>query len=1093
MTTSFFKKELNPWTLKWIFQRVIVVLFIDRRLPQFEFVKKTQQKNTSTKNKELKTNLFDNKNYSAINEHNNIHPNRIDINIYFDNIYLMNLPNQKEKKHKVLNQLNKYKINIQLWNATNGYSEKNIREFNEYSSKQVGNLICSQYNELEKYRGSKFISSPGAWGYNKTMKSILEDAKKNEYKKILIIEDDIILDKDFHHKFNTFINSIDKDWKTIQLGASQYGWDEIENLDHAKTKGFYHSNEITTCGSFALGLTHYTYDDILENISFMESPFDFLIMGSIYKKYKSKCFTCYPNIIIPDVSTSTIREGRDQLQHSKKMKWEIQNFDYPLTSPSFVITTLNNNKTISLKSNSPELSNIKYPDQKANNTDGINEDFLIVLKESISQKELDFIIESTICKDIEFQNNIHTLFSIQNSSKAINKCSEIILNKNPKENLINQINNKNSRILTHKKQNLKRNINNLSTKNKPILSIVIPVYKVENYIEKCLKSVIKSIKFSNLDEYIEIILVDDKCPVNSLNAVSSLIKEYQHSIRIINHKQNLGLGGARNTGIKKANGEYIFFLDSDDWINQYSIYEIFNSIVQEKLPDLIVFGFCAVKTNETIWDYLPTKSNFKSPFKSLYHTSIGDITPAAWNKIFRKQILGQLLFSEHKYYEDLEFTPQLIQKSKTISFNESYLVNYRLDGSSITRQETKSKHILDLDYVLIKLMKNIANTGIASNFFLNRWTYLLKVWSLNKDLSNLVFKQILSFVQNYSLQDFQYSLYKPFLTQLGKLAEAFPDKSKDLLLYKITKSISSKLPLVTVVITTYKRANGVKNAIHSILDQTYPNIEIIVVDDNNSNSSDREETQKVMKKYNDDERINYIKHKCNKNGAAARNSGIFASKGEYICFLDDDDAYLNTKIEKSIIAFEKYDNSYGAVYCGYLGWNSKSNDLSRYKEGDLTLDILLLEYTNHYLSTPTAFYKKAALLKINGFDETFTRHQDLELNLRFLEHYKFGVVPEALVVLNDIITNTNNKLSATDYLDLKIKFFKKFKYKINTYSEEIQNKIYERNWSEVLRISDGKTDFINYLKTRNDIAPISLLIDYYENKLEKNSEIQHQM
>ncbi|WP_438883286.1 hypothetical protein, partial [Bacillus cereus group sp. Bce013] len=77
----------------------------------------------------------------------------------------------------------------------------------------------------------------------------------------------------------------------------------------------------------------------------------------------------------------------------------------------------------------------------------------------------------------------------------------------------------------------------------------------------------------------------------------------------------------------------------------------------------------------------------------------------------------------------------------------------------------------------------------------------------------------------------------------------------------------------------------------------------------------------------------------------------------------------------------------GAVYCGFLGWNSSENDLHRYKEGDLTLDILMLDYKNHYLHTNTATYKRHVVLSINGFDESYHRHQDLEFNLRFFESY----------------------------------------------------------------------------------------------------------
>ena len=98
--------------------------------------------------------------------------------------------------------------------------------------------------------------------------------------------------------------------------------------------------------------------------------------------------------------------------------------------------------------------------------------------------------------------------------------------------------------------------------------------------------------------------------------------------------------------------------------------------------------------------------------------------------------------------------------------------------------------------------------------------------------------------------------------------------------------------LVSVIIPTFQRAKYIERAIDSVLNQTYKNFEIIVVDDNDQESEARKEMIKRMDKYSSDSRIIYIKHEKNKNGAAARNTGINVAKGEYITFLDDDDYFL---------------------------------------------------------------------------------------------------------------------------------------------------------------------------------------------------------
>ena len=106
--------------------------------------------------------------------------------------------------------------------------------------------------------------------------------------------------------------------------------------------------------------------------------------------------------------------------------------------------------------------------------------------------------------------------------------------------------------------------------------------------------------------------------------------------------------------------------------------------------------------------------------------------------------------------------------------------------------------------------------------------------------------------------------------------------------------------LVSVIIPTYKRPDKLDVAINSVLRQTYPNVEVIVVDDNDPDTEGRRLTEEKMSKFNDESRVKYIKHDHNKNGSAARNTGARASKGEYVAFLDDDDEYLPNKIESQL-------------------------------------------------------------------------------------------------------------------------------------------------------------------------------------------------
>ncbi|GAH83893.1 unnamed protein product, partial [marine sediment metagenome] len=125
---------------------------------------------------------------------------------------------------------------------------------------------------------------------------------------------------------------------------------------------------------------------------------------------------------------------------------------------------------------------------------------------------------------------------------------------------------------------------------------------------------------------------------------------------------------------------------------------------------------------------------------------------------------------------------------------------------------------------------------------------------------------------------------------------------------------------VSVIIPTYNRADMVGRAIQSVINQTYQDFEIIIIDDASTDN-----TREVAREFQEREkRIKYFKHEINKGGGAARNTGIKNSKGEYIAFLDSDDEWYPEKLEKQIEIFNKNDENLGVVYSGvfYIDFRS---------------------------------------------------------------------------------------------------------------------------------------------------------------------------
>ena len=170
--------------------------------------------------------------------------------------------------------------------------------------------------------------------------------------------------------------------------------------------------------------------------------------------------------------------------------------------------------------------------------------------------------------------------------------------------------------------------------------------------------------------------------------------------------------------------------------------------------------------------------------------------------------------------------------------------------------------------------------------------------------------------------------------------------------------MTEKTPKVSVIIPTYNRAHLVGRAIRSVLNQTYQDFEIIVVDDGSTDN-----TEEVVKSFNDP-RIRYIRHEENKGAAAARNTGIKAAKGKFIAFQDSDDEWLPKKLEKQMEAFDNASPKVGVVYTGFwsIEGNVKRYSLNKeivHKEGDIHSQIL----QGNFIGTPAAVVKKACFKK----------------------------------------------------------------------------------------------------------------------------------
>lgn len=269
---------------------------------------------------------------------------------------------------------------------------------------------------------------------------------------------------------------------------------------------------------------------------------------------------------------------------------------------------------------------------------------------------------------------------------------------------------------------------------------------------------------------------------------------------------------------------------------------------------------------------------------------------------------------------------------------------------------------------------------------------------------------------------------------------------------------------VSVIIPTYKQRGGLKKSIDSVLCQTYRYFEIIVVDDNNPNTMERTATEKIMSEYIEDGRVIYLKHPENRNGAAARNTGIKASKGDFIAFLDDDDLFTPLKIEKQLEYLNSH-KEFDAVYnlVSINGNTVKSRNLS----GNL-LKELLMEKTAMF--TSALMFRREALINIGGFNEKFRRHQDYELMVKFfLNGYEVGCYPEVLTVYSSM---GGNNIKGKKLEELKQQFLSQFESSIAALEEKekgVKDSIIGSNYAYV---------FISHIANKEYSLALRLLFKY---------------
>lgn len=223
----------------------------------------------------------------------------------------------------------------------------------------------------------------------------------------------------------------------------------------------------------------------------------------------------------------------------------------------------------------------------------------------------------------------------------------------------------------------------------PLISVIVPVYKVEDYLERCVES-IRNQTYPNL----EIILVDDGSPDNS-GAMCDAYAREDSRIRVI-HKINGGLSSARNAGLTIAKGDYIGFVDSDDWVEP-DMYETMYGLIEEHKAQISACGLqCDFSDGKVSYfnPNYPAEQNtevFTTQDALREVTYAEKITNSACDKLFSREILEGLPMKEGITYEDTQIMPQWLERASRIAYTPAPYYHYVMTESSITRNDSKAK------------------------------------------------------------------------------------------------------------------------------------------------------------------------------------------------------------------------------------------------------------------------------------------------------------------------------------------------------------------------------------------------------------------
>ena len=280
----------------------------------------------------------------------------------------------------------------------------------------------------------------------------------------------------------------------------------------------------------------------------------------------------------------------------------------------------------------------------------------------------------------------------------------------------------------------------------PLISVIVPVYNVETFLPRCLESIT-----SQTYQNIEIILVDDGSTDSSGDICDSYVKTESRSSVI--HQANRGLWYARNVGQEKSKGDFILFVDSDDYLHVDAIKVLYEALIQHPTCG---FAMCKYKQTFTLDEDIRKVGENRTEIwsvKQLIYNHKGAFSSVVWNKLYRRSLISDIMAREYRISQDLDFNSRVFLRMDRLVLvdRELYFWVQRLGSATKRKNYDMFRLMIETDIYHRNFVENRTNINAITAFYVRRLYILmiyLKVRALGTDNKEKAFLQCSRFVKD---------------------------------------------------------------------------------------------------------------------------------------------------------------------------------------------------------------------------------------------------------------------------------------------------------------------------------------------------------